>query len=96
MYDREAIDRCRRRGHRVGKRGAAGPLPELRAMLTEWQDTLAISLDTFNSIYATHADHDGCTDLIKEAISNVAQVATTTAIFMLGVSQRTHQAAHQN
>jgi hypothetical protein len=72
------------------------PLPELRAMVIDCQETLAISLDTFNDICSEHGEHDECTDAVKEAIVDVARQAIATAIFVLGLSCRAHQAAHQN
>jgi hypothetical protein len=96
MYDHEAVTSVATEILVWESAAQQVPLPELRAMLTDWQITLAVSLDAFNDIYASHADHDGCTDVIQEAISHVAQVATATAIFTLAVSQRTHKAAHQN
>jgi hypothetical protein len=72
------------------------PLPELRTMMTDWQLSLAASLDVFNDVCRNHAGHDECTDVIQEAITDVARQATATAIFILGVSQRTHKAAHHN
>jgi hypothetical protein len=96
MYDREAVTSVATEIIVWESAAQQVPLPELRAMVTEWQDTLAASLDAFNNIFASHLDHDECADVIQEAISHVAEVATATAIFMLGVSQRTHQAAQQN
>ena len=43
------------------------------------------------------AGHDEpATDTLKVAISEVAEQATCTAIFALGLCTRTHMAAHQN
>jgi hypothetical protein len=78
------------------------PLPELRAVVTDWQNMLAASLDAFNDLCRDHAAHDECTDAttctdaIKEAIGEVARQATATAILVLGLSHRAHEAAHKN
>jgi hypothetical protein len=72
------------------------PLPDLRAILATWQDDLAASLDALNGIYADHASHHECTDLIKNAIAEVTRSATAAAVFTLSLTQRTCQAAHHN
>jgi hypothetical protein len=72
------------------------PLPDLRAILATWQDDLAANLDALNGIYADHSSHHECTDMIKDAIAEVTRSATAAAIFTLGLTQRTHQVAHQN
>jgi hypothetical protein len=72
------------------------PLPELRALVTACQHGLALSLDAFNDLCRDHAEHDECTDAIKDAIGELARQATATAIFILGLSTRAHQAAQQN
>ena len=72
------------------------PLPDLRAILANWQDDLAASLDALNGICADHGNHPECTDLIKQAIADVTRSSTGAAIFTLGLTQRAHQVAHQN
>ena len=72
------------------------PLPDLRAILATWQDDLAVSLDALNGICADHGNHPECTDLIGHALGEVTRSATAAAIFTLGLTQRTRQAAHQN
>jgi hypothetical protein len=74
------------------------PLLEVRAVLADLQRDLAQSLDAFNDICRDHAARDKGTDpdTLKAAIGEVAEQATCTAIFALGLTQRTHQAAQQN
>ena len=72
------------------------PLPDLRAILTAWQDDLAASLDALNDIYADHGSHHECTDMIGHALGEVTRSATAAAIFTLGITQRAHQVAHHN
>jgi hypothetical protein len=72
------------------------PLADLTAMLATWQDELAQSLDAFNGIFCDHAEHHECTDMIQQAIGEVARNATAAAIFTLGISHRAQQAARQN
>jgi hypothetical protein len=74
------------------------PLPEVRAVLDDLQHDLASSLDAFNDICRDHIAHgeSADTDSLKVAISEVAQQATCTAIFALGLTQRAHQLAQQN
>ena len=72
------------------------PLPDLRAILATWQDDLAARLDTLNGICADHGSHHECTDMIRHALGEVTRSATAAAIFTLGLTQRTRQAAHQN
>ena len=72
------------------------PLADLRVMLATWQDSLAESLDAFNGIFGDHGDHRECTDMIQQAIGEVARNATAAAIFTLGISHRATQAARQN
>jgi hypothetical protein len=70
------------------------PLPDLTAMLGNCQNELAHSLNAFQDLY-DHADHVPA-DTLKEAIGAIARLATTTAIFALGLSQRARLAAQQN
>ena len=73
------------------------PLTQVRAALDVLQHDLAHSLDAFNGIYLDAGrDEPVDTDTLKTAIGEVAQQATCTAIFALGLCQRTHLAAHQN
>jgi hypothetical protein len=74
------------------------PLPEVRAVLADLQHDLAYSLDAFNDVCRDHAAHDERTDTdtLKVAISEVAQQATCTAIFALGLTERTRRVAQQN
>jgi hypothetical protein len=76
------------------------PLPEMRAVLADLQHDLAHSLDAFNDICRHHAAHGESTntdtDTLTAALSEVAQQATCTAIFALGLTQRTRQVAQQN
>jgi hypothetical protein len=72
------------------------PLPDLRAMVTDCQQSLAVSLDALNDVCRDHAEHDECTDMIKDAIGDVSRQATATAIFILALSERAHKAAHHN
>ena len=72
------------------------PLPELRAAVSDCQEGLAISLDAFNDLCRDHSGHDECADTIKDAIGDLARQATATAIFVLGLSARTHTVAQQN
>jgi hypothetical protein len=65
-------------------------------MLATWQNELAQSLDDFNGIFCDHGDHRECTDLIKDAIGEVARNATAAAIFTLGITARATQTAQQN
>jgi len=72
------------------------PLPDLRAILADWQDDLAASLDALNGICADHGNHPECTDLIGHALGEVTRSATAAAIFALGLTVRAREAAHQN
>ena len=72
------------------------PLPDLRAILATWQEDLAANLDTLNVIYAGHGSHHECTDMVKDAIAEVARSATAAAVFTLGITLRAGQVAHQN
>jgi hypothetical protein len=71
------------------------PLAEVRAMLAAAQLDLADSLNTFNEVYLSDTDQDE-SDTLTQAIGAVARRATVTAIFALGLNQRTCQAAHHN
>ena len=72
------------------------PLPEVSAMLAASQLDLAESLNTFNEVYLSHPDPDKSGLTLAQAIGGVARRATATAIFTLGIAQRTHLAAQQN
>jgi hypothetical protein len=73
-------------------------LTEVRVVLTDLQHDLAMSLDAFNDIIRDHAGRDEPVDIntLKAAISEVAEQATCTAIFALGLTHRARQAAQQN
>jgi hypothetical protein len=98
MYDREAAESCATDIILWQSAAQQMPLTEVRSVLADLQHDLAKSLDAFNGIILDHAGHDEPVDLdtLKAAISEVAQQATCTAIFALGLCQRTHLAAHQN
>jgi hypothetical protein len=72
------------------------PLPGLRDILAARQHALAVSLDAFNLIYHNHGEHPECTDMIQDALGEVARNATAAAIFALGIAERAQQAARQN
>jgi hypothetical protein len=65
-------------------------------MLGTWQQGLAEGLDALNGIYADHASHPECADVLRHAIAEVTRSATAAAIYTLGISQRAHKVAHQN
>ena len=96
MYDRETVLGVA--ADIIDWQGAAQQLPlaDLRALVTDCQDNLAVSLDALNDLCRDHSSHEECTDAIKDAIGNVARQATVTAIFALGLSARAHKLAHQN
>jgi hypothetical protein len=96
MYDRESVDSVAADIARWEAAAQQLPLPDLMTVITAWQHSLAENLDIFNDVFLAHADHDECTDLIKDAINHVVRQATATAIFTLGISQRAQQAARQN
>ncbi len=98
MSDRQDAERCATDIILWQSAAQQLPLTEVRAALAVLQHDLAHTLDAFNSIYHDHAGREQPvdTDTLKVAISEVAQQATCTAIFALGLCQRTHLAAHQN
>jgi hypothetical protein len=97
MYDREAAESCATDIVLWQSAAQQMPLTDVRAVLADLQHDLAHALDAFNGIYLDAGDDTPAdTDTLKAAISEVAQQATCTAIFALGLCQRTHLAAHQN
>jgi hypothetical protein len=98
MHDRDAAESCA--ADIILSQSAAQqmPLTEVRSVLADLQHDLAKSLDAFNGIILDHAGRNEPVNLdtLKAAISEVAEQATCTAIFALGLCQRTHLAAHQN
>ena len=58
MYDREAFENVASEIAVWESAALRLPLPELRAMLADWQHDLAESLNAFNGIYLNHDDHD--------------------------------------
>lgn len=98
MPDREAVESCATDIILWQSAAQNMPLMEVRAALEALQDDLAHVLDAFNTIYADNASgHRPVeTDALTATISEVPQQAICTAIFALGLCQRTHLAAHQN
>jgi hypothetical protein len=74
------------------------PLADVRAILIDWQDGLAASLETFTQ--ARHAagedGDDSQTEALSWATTQIFRQATAAAIFGLALTRRTHLAAHQN
>jgi hypothetical protein len=98
MSDREAAESCAADIILWQSAAQQMPLTEVRSVLADLQHDLAHSLDAFNGIILDHAGRNEPVNLdtLKAAISEVAEQATCTAIFALGLCQRTHLAAHQN
>jgi hypothetical protein len=97
MYDdREAFDNVAAEIDLWESAARELPLPDLRAVMATWQDSLAESLDAFNDIYADRDESGQCAASFAQAIAAVTRRATATAIFALGLSQRVSQAAQQN
>ncbi len=96
MHDHERVAHLATRIIRWQSAAQHLPLPGLRDILAVRQDALALSLDALNVIYADHGEHPECTDLIENALGEVARNATAAAIFALGIAQRAQQVARQN
>ena len=96
MYDREAFEHVATDIALWESAALRLPLTQVRAMLADWQHDLAESLNAFNGIYLDHPDQDEPDSAYAHSIGEVTRRATAVAIFTLGISQRLHQAAHQN
>lgn len=98
MYDREAAESVATEIILWQSAAQQMPLTEVRSVLDDLQHDLARVLNAFNGIIQDRAGHDEPVDIdtLKDAISEVAEQATCTAIFALGLCIRTHMAAHQN
>ncbi len=95
MYDRDAFEHIATAITEWEVTAQQMPLPELRAVVTIYQNVLAESLNSFHDLYDHDADHVPA-DTLQEAIGAIARQATAAAIFALGVAQRVRLAAHQN
>jgi hypothetical protein len=71
------------------------PLAEVQAMVAASLRGLAGRLNDFNDSYLNHPETVSAAAL-EEAIASVARQATATAIFTLGVTQRSREAAIRN
>ena len=98
MYDREAVEGCATEIILWQSAAQQMPLAEVRSVLADLQHDLAHTLDAFNDVCRNQVGHGEPADIdtLQLAISEVAQQATCTAIFALGLCQRTHLAAQQN
>jgi hypothetical protein len=96
MYDRDAFEIVATDIALWEGAALSLPLAQVRAMQADSQRELAESLNAFNGIYLNRAGTGEPADAFTLAIGEVTRRATAMAIFTLGLSQRTHQAAHQN
>jgi hypothetical protein len=98
MHDRDAAESCAADIILWQSTAQRMPLTEVRSVLDHLQHDLAHALNDFNVVILDHAGRDEPVDIdtLKAAISEVAEQAICTAIFALGLCQRTHMAAQQN
>ena len=96
MYDRESFENVASEIALWESAALRLPLPELRAMLADWQHDLAESLNAFNGIYLNHSDHDEPDSAFAHSIGAVTRHATAVAIVTLGINQRVRLTAQQN
>jgi hypothetical protein len=98
MNDREAAESCATDIILWQSAAQQMPLAEVRAVLADLQHDLAKALYAFNEVTLDQVRRDEPVDLdiIKAAVSEVAEQATVTAIFGLALCERTHMAAGQN